>query len=363
MMHSSDEGPGRIGGPRARRAVIGWDIGGVNTKAVRWEGGRGDESRLEVRSAPYEIQRDPHALASILRRVAAELGGGPARTHAVTMTAELSQAFRTKREGVGFVLGAVARAFPDEEILVYTAGGEFIGPEEARRRPLDVAASNWAATARLVARSVPDCLVIDIGTTTTDIVPVAGGRVVAAGWTDPDRLSSGELVYTGALRTPAEAVAAAVPFRGGACAVSADGFALIGDAHLWTGRLRSEDYSVRPPDGRPATREYAGERLARVVCADREMLDDEAIDAIAGALAEAQLDSVARAIRRVRERHRGHDTAVVTGLGEWIAAEAARWCGLGVIRLADRLGEPAARTASAAAVACLLGDSRTGWTE
>ena len=326
--------------------VLGWDIGGVNTKAVRWP-------ELLVRSAPYEIQRDPAVLVPTLRGLAAELGWAPEWPHAVTMTAELSQAFRTKREGVGFVLGAVEQAFPGAEVLVYSVGGEFLSPSEARRRPLEVAASNWAATARLVARALPDCLLVDIGTTSTDIIPVAGGQVVAAGWTDPDRLASGELVYTGALRTPAEAVAATVPLRGRPCAVSADGFALIGDAHLWAGRLRREDYSVAAPDGRPATREFAGERLARVVCADREMLDEAGIDAIAAALAEAQLGTVARAIGQVCRRHPAIDTAVVTGLGEWIAAEAARRRGLAVVRLSDRLGD-AARTAPAAAVAWLL---------
>jgi uncharacterized hydantoinase/oxoprolinase family protein len=48
----------------------------------------------------------------VLRELAAETGGGGADTHAVTMTAELSQMFRTKRAGVQFVLDAVVAAFP-----------------------------------------------------------------------------------------------------------------------------------------------------------------------------------------------------------------------------------------------------------
>ena len=342
------ESIGETASPVEGGAVLGWDIGGVNTKVVRWPG-------LDARSEPYEIQRDPLALAPTLRALADALGPAPVRAHAVTMTAELSQAFRTKRDGVAFVLDGVAEAFPAAEIGVYTVAGEFLSPAAARDRPLDVAASNWAATARLVARSRPDCLLVDIGTTTTDIIPIVAGRVAAEGWTDPDRLRSGELVYTGALRTPAEAIASAVPLRGAPCAVSAEGFALIGDVHLWRGRLGPGDYSVGAPDGRPATREHAGERLARVVCGDREMLDEPAIDAIADALAEAQVQTVARAVARVRRRHPEVETAVVTGLGDWIAAEAAGRAGLPVVRLSERLGH-AARTAPAAAVAWLLAE-------
>jgi probable H4MPT-linked C1 transfer pathway protein len=269
------------------------------------------------------------------------------------MTAELSQLFRTKREGVGFVLDALETAFPSGRLRVYTVGGVFVSPDAARRQPLEVAASNWAATATLVAAFAPDALLIDIGTTTTDIIPIVGGGVRAAGRTDPDRLCSGELVYTGALRTPAEALVGEVPLPGGNAGVSAEGFALIGDALLWLGRLRPDDYTVPTPDGRPATREFAGERLARLVCADREMLDAAAIDGIAAALEEAQIQRIVEGVNRVLARWPTIGRAVVTGVGDFIAAEAGRRAGLAVVPLSDRLGA-AARTAPAAAVAWLL---------
>src|SRR5690349_25072366 len=88
--------------------VLGWDVGGVNTKAARVAGAR----IVGARAVPYEIQRDPAALVPLLVRLASDLDGDSADAHAVTMTAELSQLFRTKREGVGFVLDAVAAAFP-----------------------------------------------------------------------------------------------------------------------------------------------------------------------------------------------------------------------------------------------------------
>jgi probable H4MPT-linked C1 transfer pathway protein len=338
--------------PHSTPGVFGWDIGGANLKAVRLDRGPDGGVALASRSIAFEIQRDPAALVPALRELAAALGSD-GRPHAVTMTAELSQAFRTKREGVGCVLDAVETAFPEAEVRVYTVAGRFVDPAEARRIPLDVAASNWAATARFVARFVPDCLLIDIGTTSTDIIPIARGEVAAAGRTDPERLVSGELVYTGALRTPCEAVAREVPLGGARCAVSAEGFALMGDVHLWTGRLAPGDYTVTAPDRRPPTREFAGERLARVVCADREMLSEEAIDDIAEALTEAQIGDVVAAIGRVKAVHPGLGVAVVTGSGDFIAAEAARRTGLAMVALADRIGD-AARTAPAAAVAWLL---------
>ena len=160
--------------------MIGWDIGGVNTKVASVNGGQ----VLAVRGRPYELQRDPDALAPLLRSLATDVHARPHdATHAVTMTAELSQMFRTKREGVAFVLDAVTTAFPDATVRVFTVGGGFVDVDEARRHPLAVAAANWAATAWAVAAHHPDALLIDIGTTSTDIIPIVSGAVAALGRT------------------------------------------------------------------------------------------------------------------------------------------------------------------------------------
>jgi len=330
--------------------VIGWDIGGVNTKVARVDGGR----VLAVRGRPFELQRAPGELTSLLRGLARDVGVEPDDRHAVTMTAELSQMFRTKREGVACVLDAVDAAFPESPVHVFTVRGEFLSPVDARRDPLAVAAANWAATAHVVGRHHADALLVDVGTTTTDIIPISGGVVVARGHADPERLASGELVYTGALRTPVEAIATHVPFRGAPAGVSAEGFALAGDVHLWRGDLAASDYSVAAPDGRPATREFAGERLARTICADRDLVDEAGITAIANALADAQVARIAAAVRQVAGRHPHIREAVVTGLGAFLGRGAAMAAGLDVVPLADELGADAARCAPAVCVALLL---------
>jgi (4-(4-[2-(gamma-L-glutamylamino)ethyl]phenoxymethyl)furan-2-yl)methanamine synthase len=330
--------------------AVGWDIGGVNTKVARVDGG----AVTAVVSRPYEIQRDPGALVPLLREMLADVGVAEAAPHAVTMTAELSQLFRTKREGVRFVLESVEAAFPDASVHVYTVEGGFLSPAAARERPLSVAAANWAATARAVAIHHPDALLVDIGTTTTDVVPIVGGQVAAVGHTDPERLIAAELVYTGALRTPAEAIASYVPLGDGLAGVSAEGFALSGDVHVWRGDLRPSDYSCPTPDGRPATRDFVGERLARVVCADREMLDDAAIWRVADALALAQVRSIQAAMQRVLEPHPSIRVVVVTGLGAFLGNAAAHALDLEVVPLSHQLGDAGARCAPAVAVALLL---------
>jgi probable H4MPT-linked C1 transfer pathway protein len=333
-------------------AILGWDIGGVNLKVARLCPAPRAAS-LQSLCHPFEVQHSLGSLASTLTSLAGQLEGEPGDRHAVTMTAELSQAFRTKREGLSFVLDAFEAGFPSRSLHVYTVEGGFVSPREARLRPLSVAASNWAATARWAAQRFPSAMLIDVGSTTTDVIPIVGGEVVAVGYTDPQRLQSGELVYTGALRTPVEAIVRRVPLWGGSAGVSTEGFALIGDVHLWLGRLQVDDYTCRTPDGRPVTREHAAERLARVVCADREMLGDEDIELIALEVAKAQVGTIVNALERVRQRQPNISMAVVTGMGGFIATEAARAAGLSVVSLAAELSV-ASQSAPAAAVASLL---------
>lgn len=349
----ADERPGAGASAAPDRSVVGWDIGGVNTKVARVAGG----NVLAAYAHPYELQRAPTALGAVLRTLAETIGAREEDSHAVTMTAELSQMFRTKRDGVAFVLDAVLAALPNAAVRVYAVDGRFLAVDVARAEPLAVAASNWAATARLVARRYPDALLLDTGTTTTDVVPVVGGKLAAIGRTDPERLVTGELVYTGAVRTPAEAIASHVPLGDALAGVSAEGFALSGDVHVWRGDLAPDDYSVAAPDGRPPTREFAGERLARVVCADRELLDDAGVSTIADALADAQVAQIAAGVRQVCARNPSLRRAVVTGVGAFLGARAARSAGLDVVSLAESLGEDAARCAPAAAVALLLADA------
>jgi (4-(4-[2-(gamma-L-glutamylamino)ethyl]phenoxymethyl)furan-2-yl)methanamine synthase len=324
--------------------VIGLDVGGANTKAV-WRNGR---ERRAV-SRPFEVWRDRDALAAVLREVVAGVAPEPVEAVALTTTAELSDAFRTKREGVAFVLDAAEQALDVPQLLALTTGGEVVPFAEARVRAAEVAAANWVASALAVAALCPDALMIDVGSTTADVIPIAAGRVAAAGHSDLDRLLASELVYTGALRTNLAAISARVPVRGGSCPVASELFAISADVHLILGHLAPDAYICATPDGRPATIEFARERVARLVCADAEQLSADEIDAIAAFLHTQQVRQVEAAARQVSRRFEGAPPVVPLGVGAFLAREAAEPLGRTIVELpwsaAERDAAPAAALA------------------
>jgi hypothetical protein len=310
--------------------VIGWDVGGANVKAT-WTGDAiRDPGAARVVSLPFEIWRASERLPQMLQAALARLAGEPPDAMALTMTAELSDVFATRREGVTFVLDSFESAFPGCPAYALSLSGEFVPLAEARSHPLDFAAANWLATALWTARACPDCLLLDVGSTTTDITPILGGKVAAEGCTDLARLQAGELVYTGMLRTHLAAIVQAVPVHGRMCPVSSEYFAISGDVHLVLGELAPEDYTCPTPDGRPATVHAARRRLARLVCADAEQLGDAQIDAIAAFVREQQIAQIGRGLLQVLSRLGGRQDLPIlaVGMGASLAEEVARRLGL-----------------------------------
>jgi (4-(4-[2-(gamma-L-glutamylamino)ethyl]phenoxymethyl)furan-2-yl)methanamine synthase len=303
--------------------VIGLDVGGANTKAAVVHG----DDRVEIVSEPFEVWRAPEALADAIASVVGRLEPRPAPV-AMTTTAELVDVFASKREGVLYVLDATAEALPRRRLRVMTSAGELIGVEEARAGPLRCAAANWMATALLVARSLPDAILVDCGGTTTDVIPIVAGQVDAQGRTDLERLLAGELVYTGALRTNVATVLSHAPVGGAPCPVSSELFAISADAHLLRGSLTPEQCTCTFPDNRGTSLAEVRSRLARVVCADPEQLADGDLEAIAAAVAEAQIASIAAALERVAARLPTGVSVFTVGVGAFLARAAARRCGL-----------------------------------
>ncbi|KIX12137.1 H4MPT-linked C1 transfer pathway protein [Dethiosulfatarculus sandiegensis] len=279
--------------------MMGWDIGGVNTKACRVPQ-TGEEDKATSLSKGFEIWRNPEKLPELLGEMARELG--PVRAMAVTMTAELSDAFQTKSQGVGFILEALARAFGETEIWVLGTHGRFVELSKALLSPLDFAANNWVASCLYEAKKNPDCFVLDMGSTTTDIIPIRQGRLLNKGTDDTSRLAQGELVYTGALRSNPNTLVRQVPFDGRMVRVADELFCLMADVHLLAGKLEPEEYTCPTADGRGRSPEECHARLARLVCADRDIMSfDQALN-LARYLYEKQLETISRAWHLVASR-------------------------------------------------------------
>ncbi|MCS7095877.1 MAG: H4MPT-linked C1 transfer pathway protein [Candidatus Bathyarchaeota archaeon] len=348
--------------------VLGFDVGGANTKAalVETENRMVKELKTCMKYFPiWKMGRD--ALPEVLRELACRLvQKGSLDCLAVTMTAELSDAYQTKREGVNHILDCVAAVFPSLPVQVLTVEAQLVTVDEARRSPLQVASANWAATGWMASRLFSNCIVVDVGSTSTSIVPVVDGKTAAEGKTDMEKLACGELVYTGALRTNVAAIVSHIPFRGRMLRVSSELFAQSGDVHLVLGNIGMAEYTVDTADGRGKTGLEAMARLARVICADIEMLSQDEIRDMARYIYERQVEQIAQALMqvylRVKRKVKGNVPILVTGIGaRFLGRRAAEQIGaMDVVDLAGKLGPDAAAMTPSVGVALMAAEKLEG---
>ncbi len=327
--------------------VLGLDIGGANLKAAHTSG--------QALSVPFALWKDPTLLPEALRRLCAEMP--PADTLAVTMTGELCDCFENRRQGVLAILDAVQAVAGTTPIRVWRNDGHFVDVSAARATPLQVASANWLALAAFAGRYAPKgpALLIDIGSTTTDIVPLVDGRPKPQGRTDRDRYFASELLYTGVRRTPLCALL--YDIAGGSCG-AAELFATTLDAYLLLDHIPEDATDTNTADGRPATKPYAEARIARMFFSDLETSTAEERRLVAEVVLTYQTTSLLLAVRKVVWGMRAlPQTVVYAGEGEFLIRLALQKqdeippCR--VVSLSRELGPALSRAACAYAVALL----------
>jgi (4-(4-[2-(gamma-L-glutamylamino)ethyl]phenoxymethyl)furan-2-yl)methanamine synthase len=315
--------------------ILGLDIGGANTKAASSDGSFTKSVYLPLwRSAP---------LVETLKGFACL---NPTAV-GVVITGELADCYTNKLEGVSHIKTAVESSFGCKAHFWGTSGFGWSDP-------LQLAGANWSASAALIAREIGDCIFVDMGSTTTDLIPIKKRPIAAT--TDFQRLARGELVYMGMLRTSAGALLRAAEVEGCLVPLSPELFAATADAYLALGDISPEKYTCDTPDGAGKDRPSSLRRLARTVCADLDEIGESGAMAVARQIKEHQFRLLVRALDR---QSRAHDLnfVVAAGIGEDIIVRAAALLGMSYSRLSNRYRQVVSDVFPAYAVARLLDES------
>ncbi len=335
--------------------VIGWDIGGAHLKAARAENGRIVDVVQVASPLRFGLDRLAQSFAEAKARI------GLADRHAVTMTGELADTFASRAEGVTCLTEAAVHELSPASITIYAGRAGFVEPSEAVQHVADIASANWFASASLVGKKLGSALFMDMGSTTTDIIPVVDGAVAGCGYSDAERLSSGELIYTGLVRGFLMASTARAPFAGRWTELIKENFANMADVHRVLGTLPEDADQMPTADGRDKTVTASRARLARMVGHDADDADPAAWTALAQWFAEAQIRAVTDGAMLVLSQGRlPADAAVVTaGVGCAVLRRVAQRLGRNtvdfdtVLDAAPDVRAAASASAPAAALAAL----------
>lgn len=301
--------------------VMGWDLGGAHLKAAHLDD-RGKVRQVIQLPCPLWLGLD-----HLRRSVDEVMAAVPARIryHAVTMTGELVDLFDCRAQGVQRLASVMEEKLAPADIGFYAGCDGFLQPQAVASTAEKVSSSNWLASASFVAQCIPQALFLDIGSTTTDIVICKDGDVLARGADDHQRLISGELVYTGVVRTSLMAAAEKVPFRGEWVSLMAEHFASMADVYRVTGELPLHADQLPSADGGPKTLVASARRLARMLGLDLDAAPMEDWTRVAAYLSELQLQRLTHACELSLSRGLLDQNAFLlgAGVGRFLAAKLA----------------------------------------
>ncbi|MGI9519273.1 MAG: hydantoinase/oxoprolinase family protein [Pirellulaceae bacterium] len=331
--------------------ILGIDIGGANIKAASSEG--------YTSHRPFALWQQPAQLPEVLAEIAKD---APATDQIViTMTGELTDCFDHKRQGVETIVKA-ARQACGESIAVYLLDGRFVNCEVAIKQPDLAAASNWHGLAAFVATQIAPAtsgLLIDIGSTTTDLIPFGNGRVLASGRNDFDRLVQRELVYTGVVRSPLNGIVRQLLHHGEKCPVMNELFATTLDVNIVLGHLPPKAEACWAADGGTTSVGGCIKRLARLVGKDETTFSCDDAFEMAEQIQTTQLNMLkSAALVQLQRLQDENPVMIVSGQGEFLAQTLVGRLQpavptLSLIRLGDELGETVSACAPAYAIARL----------
>ena len=314
---------------------LGWDVGGAHVKAAWW---RHDGDRPRIAAVMQVACPLWQGLAHLDAAVDAVFTAWPqARLagQAMTMTGELADGFEHREAGVQAIAQRMAERTGAGEALRVFAGTDaqsrplWLLPSQAAAHWPQIASANWLATALAVAQALPagveEALLVDIGSTTTDLIPLHAGRGVLPVASDADRLASGALVYHGVVRTPLCALGTRVRWRGKVMNVMHEFFATTADVYRLTGELLPEHDQFPAADQGPKDAEGSRRRIARMVGLDARDGDEADWLALAQQWRGRQLDELHFNARRVIDTAAlpGDVPLVAAGCGDFLIEELA----------------------------------------
>ena len=310
----------------------GWDIGGAHLK-VASVNKAGKVEFVEQFASP--LWQGIEKLEELLPKIIKQLPEG-LHTHAFTITAELVDVFNDREEGVNSLIDVCEKEL-GADIYFYAIDEGLLNLSNARKKTDKLASANWHASAAYVASLRDAGLFVDIGSTTTDIIPFKENTLNNRGCDDQSRLRFDELVYTGVVRTSLMSLANKVPFNGEWQNIAAENFATTADIYRILAYLNEADDLMEAADGKKKDRDGSLRRLARMLGTDtNDSNEQQCWHKLAGYFEEAQLQLLTKAMLRVLSNSPDRNNKIIAaGTGRFLIKKIAQRIGVPYLEFSD----------------------------
>ena len=311
--------------------TAGWDIGGAHLKlAIK------SRTMLNVFQWPCPLWRGIQELVTCLDAAFQQITQ-PRCIHHVTMTGELVDIFDTREQGVKQILTTFASRMPAEDQLKVFANTKFLNVEQANENAISVASANWLASGQLLTRTYKNALFVDMGSTTTDLLLIRDGKLRNAGHSDAERLRSGELVYTGIVRSCVNTISHHLLYHGTLVPMMAENFATSADVYRILEQLPDNADCGETMDGQAKNKQASMRRLARMIGEDYSPVDEKVWEQAALYIADQQKKVLTNQIMKKIAQLPDERIIVAAGAGRFLIKQIAQENNVGYSEFTDKV--------------------------
>lgn len=298
----------------------GWDIGGAHIKLALLT-----DKNMRVFQWYCPLWRGIQELDKILQVALNEMKGEKFK-HYVTMTGELVDCFSSKADGVRQIMNTFVNVMNSQNDIQFFTQQKMLNHKQAVDAFEAIASANWLASGMAIARVTDDALFIDMGSTTTDLLMIKNAQVKNFGNSDFERLRSGELVYTGVVRSCVNTISTHLLYRDELIPMMAEYFSNTADVYRILNLLPAHADLGETCDGSGKDINASVKRLARMIGVDvhaNNPEDNQVWQAAAMHIAQQQKQMLARQVQKFFTEYGCEKKIVGAGVGRYLVKELA----------------------------------------
>ena len=243
------------------KVYIGWDIGGANTKICVFDS---NFNIIRVECININIWSNFIELNNLFNKISKDYSLDIISNY-ITITAESCDNFSDRKNGILSILKN-CNSFILGHKLFYTNQDRYIDFDSAKNNPEILYSTNWILTSKFVNKSDNIHLIIDIGSTTTDLI--YKNIDVEENINDHLRLINNTLLYAGVIRTPISMLLNKVSYFSKSIPLVNEVFSTTGDVFNLTNDINFEKLDYLGADNLEYSKENSFKRLARSIGLD-----------------------------------------------------------------------------------------------
>lgn len=292
---------------------LGIDIGGAHLKVI------GIDKNNKVQFVDYSncrIWEDIRLLKEKFVCLSKTFGNESIKC-GITMSAELCDNFKSRKHGA-LILTEKCKHLKFNNFFYVKSSKTFLKEPKFK----ELISMNWHSVGRLFEKKVENAIIVDFGSTTTDLICIKNKKLVNKFFDDFSRINNFELLYTGFTRTPIFGITNEICIGKNKLKIIPEFFSNTSDVYRILKKLKRKIDIDITADRSQKTIKDSFRRLSRSFGFDYHNKYQVKLKQICNEISSTQLNQIMNAVKKLEDRFSMKNfTVISSGIGQEVLSD------------------------------------------